>query len=165
MIMRQFIIFFCCMAIFISVAEAKMPDPLDINPKDFEQLVTKDNGKHKMLFIFASWCGQCKKNFPYLLDLHKEYSSQNVEFFPISFDENPMALDKYIGNQPDSSLQVYRFSYRNRFEVGAMFGRLGINYSGAIPHTVLVNPQKQILADGNYRLEPFKKGLELLMNK
>lgn len=50
--------------------------------------VSLDDLKGKYIYIdfWATWCGPCKEEIPYLKDLEKEYTGRNIHFVSISFD-------------------------------------------------------------------------------
>lgn len=44
-------------------------------------------GKHVYIDIWATWCGPCKVEFPYLRKLEAEYRDKNIKFVSISVDD------------------------------------------------------------------------------
>lgn len=44
-------------------------------------------GKYVYLDIWATWCGPCKGEIPFLKEVEKTYHSKNIEFVSISVDE------------------------------------------------------------------------------
>ena len=44
-------------------------------------------GKFVYIDVWATWCGWCKKEFPYLKDLEHEYHNKNIQFVSVSVDE------------------------------------------------------------------------------
>jgi thiol-disulfide isomerase/thioredoxin len=50
-------------------------------------------GKYVYIDIWATWCGPCMYEVPYLKDLIKKYHDKNIEFVSISIDD-----DKYHDN-------------------------------------------------------------------
>ena len=44
-------------------------------------------GKYVYLDIWATWCGPCKVQFPYLRDLEEKYRDRNIVFVSISVDD------------------------------------------------------------------------------
>ena len=43
-------------------------------------------GKVVLVTFFASWCGPCKKEFPALVELYKQYNAQGLEIIAIGVD-------------------------------------------------------------------------------
>ncbi|QTD37408.1 TlpA family protein disulfide reductase [Polaribacter batillariae] len=44
-------------------------------------------GKYVYIDVWATWCGPCLQQIPYLKELTKEYKGKNIEFISISTDE------------------------------------------------------------------------------
>ncbi|TXN34969.1 TlpA family protein disulfide reductase [Flagellimonas hymeniacidonis] len=45
------------------------------------------NGKLVYIDFWATWCGPCKQQFPYLKEIEEEYHDRNIEFVSISLDK------------------------------------------------------------------------------
>lgn len=45
------------------------------------------NGKYVYIDVWATWCGPCKGEIPFLKEIEKTYHSKNIEFVSISVDE------------------------------------------------------------------------------
>ena len=58
----------------------------DINGKT---LSLKDfNGKYLYIDVWATWCGPCKKEIPFLKELEKKFEGKNITFLSLSTDQN-----------------------------------------------------------------------------
>ena len=44
-------------------------------------------GKYVYVDVWATWCGPCKREIPYLKELTEEYAGKDIEFVSISIDE------------------------------------------------------------------------------
>lgn len=60
---------------------------IDINGN--EHYLNEFKGKYVYLDIWASWCGPCNQEIPYLKDLEKTLDNDQVVFVAISIDEEP----------------------------------------------------------------------------
>ena len=61
-------------------------------------------GKYLYVDVWATWCGPCKKEIPFLKELEKAYHGKNIEFVSVSIDKQSdhgkwkkMIIDKELG--------------------------------------------------------------------
>ena len=74
------------------------------NHKGGETSLADLKGKVVYVDVWATWCGPCKREIPYLKDVENEYHGKNIEFVSISIDEKKdydawrnMVSDKELG--------------------------------------------------------------------
>lgn len=95
-------------------------------------------GKILIINFWATWCPPCLKEIPDFIELQAEYAAHNVQFIGIAIDE-PQLVDDYLNfiniNYPILIAEK---------EGGRLAQKLG-NIVSAIPFTVIVNPQQQII--------------------
>lgn len=53
-------------------------------------------GKYVVLDFWASWCPDCRKDIPSMVELYKKYSPKGVIFIGVSFDTNKKTWQKCI---------------------------------------------------------------------
>jgi thiol-disulfide isomerase/thioredoxin len=70
------------------------------------QMVSLDDlkGKNVYIDIWATWCGPCKREIPFLKDLESQYKGKNIEFVSISVDE-PKDHEKWKQMVTDQELK------------------------------------------------------------
>ncbi len=112
-------------------------------------------GKLIMIDFWASWCGPCRRENPFVVSLYKQYKDKNFEIFGVSLDENKQKWEKAI---IDDQLTWFHVSDLKGWEseAGKIYG------VRAIPHTVLINQEGIIIAKNLDREELRKKIEELL---
>lgn len=60
-------------------------------------------GKYVYIDLWATWCGPCKKEFPFLKEVEKAYHDKNIAFVSISID-SPKAHQKWKDMVKDKEL-------------------------------------------------------------
>ena len=60
----------------------------------FNQVIRKYQGKKILIDVWATWCGDCIKGMPKIVDLQKKYP--NVNYLFISIDESLEDLQKGV---------------------------------------------------------------------
>jgi cytochrome c biogenesis protein CcmG, thiol:disulfide interchange protein DsbE len=87
--------------------------------KDASQL----KGKVVYVDFWASWCGPCRKSFPWMKELTERYKDQGLKIVTINLDRDKKAADKFIAE--------YQIPYEVVFDVsGEIAKRYGLD---AIP--------------------------------
>lgn len=64
-----------------------------INLADFK-------GKVIYLDFWASWCGPCRKSFPWMNDLQKKYADQGLVILGVNLDANPEDAHHFLQKIP-----------------------------------------------------------------
>jgi thiol-disulfide isomerase/thioredoxin len=87
-------------------------------------------GKSKYLIIdfWASWCGPCIADMPYLKSLYDKYNNKGLEILGISFDEKRSAWDKSL-LKLDAPWKHLRESKGIRSELGEAYNITSIPYA------------------------------------
>lgn len=120
----------------IAVAGKLSPDfkAKDINGKTY---TLKDfKGKYLYIDTWATWCGPCKREMPYLKELEKKMEGKNITFLGLSTDEDKAAWEKMVKSGELSGVQLL-------LGRGSQFQR-DYNING-IPHFILIDPDGKIV--------------------
>lgn len=120
----------------IAVAGKLSPDfeAKDINGKTYS---LKDfKGKYLYIDMWATWCGPCKREMPYLKELEKKMEGKNITFLGLSTDEDKAAWEKMVKSGELSGVQLL-------LGRGSQFQR-DYNING-IPHFILIDPDGKII--------------------
>ncbi len=72
---------------FNAEAKASVAYTPDGTKVDFGQILEKHKGKKIVVDVWASWCGDCWRNFPKLAAVQKQVDTSKVDFVFLSIDE------------------------------------------------------------------------------
>lgn len=117
------------------------PSPKFVNFENYKGGTTSlDDLKGKFVYIdvWATWCGPCKQQIPFLKKIEDEYHGKNIEFISISTDRKnkynvwkKMIIDRQMGG-----IQLYAgddHSFSQEYQINS------------IPRFILVDPQGNIV--------------------
>ena len=120
------------------------PSPKFVNYENYKggtNSLDDYKGKYVYLDIWATWCGPCKAEIPFLKELEKDFHGRNIEFISISVDK-PQAYEKWRKMVEDESLTGVQLFADNNFE-SEFIRAYGIN---AIPRFILLDPYGNIVS-------------------
>lgn len=63
-------------------------------------------GKYVYVDVWATWCGPCKYEIPFLLKLEEDYHSRNIVFLSYSIDEDRTAWEKFVPEKGLKGVQL-----------------------------------------------------------
>ncbi|HEX8376379.1 MAG TPA: redoxin family protein [Pedobacter sp.] len=102
-----------------------------VSIKDFK-------GKVVYLDIWASWCGPCLKEMPYIKVLKEKYKDQQLEIISISIDTKQEAWKKKISDLNLTGIQLID-------DLGSTKSKIAKDYRIAgVPHFVLIDKNGKI---------------------
>jgi thiol-disulfide isomerase/thioredoxin len=124
------------------------------------QLQSVDQWRGKILVInfWASWCGPCLEEIPEFIRLQQQFQSKNVQFVGIAIEDRQPVADY---------LQRININYPVLIagDAGSLLARQLGNVINAVPFTVIVNQQGQIIhrQPGDLSREQFLQVVEPLL--
>lgn len=98
-------------------------------------------GKYVYIDIWATWCGPCKKEFPYLMEVEKSYKGRKIHFVSLSVDA-PKDKDKWQKYVLDNHLEGLQLITDNAFD-SDFIKKFNI---AAIPRFILIGPDGKIIS-------------------
>jgi thiol-disulfide isomerase/thioredoxin len=109
---------------------------------DAEGKVSKmSDYRGKVLYIdtWATWCGPCKREIPYLKTLEESYHGKNIQFISVSTDKDITAWKSFIAKESMSGLQLHQSQEMEK----TMSYLYAVN---SIPRFVLIDEEGKIVS-------------------
>ncbi|MBD0832577.1 TlpA family protein disulfide reductase [Aestuariibaculum sediminum] len=97
-------------------------------------------GKYVYIDVWATWCGPCKREIPYLKEIEKQYHNKNIEFVSISVDTQNNR-DKWKAMVEDKELGGVQLLADNAFDSKFVQDYL----IKGIPRFILLDPEGNIV--------------------
>ena len=125
------------------------PSPVFENYKDVKggvKSLASFKGKYVYIDVWATWCGPCIQQIPYLQGLEKEYHGKNIEFVSISTDESQRS-----GGTWEAAEQKWRDFVKAKSLTGVQlwagedFAFQQAYQINAIPRFILISPEGTIV--------------------
>ncbi len=116
--------------------------------------VVKEN-KYTLLDFWATWCGPCMREVPYLKSAYDEYKDKGFEIFGVSYDEDSIAWQSTIKKSGLDWVQVSALKGWN-CPTQEMYG------VRSIPRNLLIDSNGTIVAE-NLRGEALAEKLAELL--
>ena len=126
----------------IEEGEIEAPDFALLDPSGKKIKLSDFKGNLVLIDFWASWCAPCRKESPNVVKIYQEHKKRNFTILSVSLDEDPVQWKKAI--QEDGLVWKTHVSDLKGWKSGLpqLYGFDGI------PHTVLVNPDGKIIAQG-----------------
>ncbi|MFT5777858.1 MAG: thiol-disulfide isomerase/thioredoxin [Crocinitomicaceae bacterium] len=126
----------------LSTGKRVAPEIALKNPEGREIKLSSLRGKYVLIDFWASWCGPCRKESPNVVKMYNKYKSKGFTVYSVSLDENKEAWKAAIASDgmvwPNHVSDLLRWNS----PLPQTYG-----FSG-IPHTVLLNPEGNIIGVG-----------------
>jgi len=127
----------------LKVLDLGQPSPKFENFENYDGSTTSLNdlkGKYVYIVIWATWCGPCKYEIPFLKKVEKKYHDKNIHFVSISCDKQrdkekwkKMIADKDLGGIQLITDNDFNTSFISEYRIKG------------IPQFILIDPQGNIV--------------------
>ncbi|MCB1650916.1 MAG: TlpA family protein disulfide reductase [Alphaproteobacteria bacterium] len=114
-----------------------------LTPAQTVEYIHSFKGK-KAVFLYASWCGYCRKAMPDLITIEKQRPGSVIA---VSTDKDPKALLRYLASYPDVPFHVIALKGETQFD--NIEARLNVAPREGIPHFILIDGQNIVAASQN----------------
>lgn len=121
-----------------NLASVGKPSPdfkgVDVNGKEYT--LADFRGKYVYIDVWATWCGPCRQEIPYLKKLDEDYKDAQIVFLSLSVDQDKAKWEKMVKEQSMSGVQLH-IGQNSSFQQA-------YNIEG-IPHFILLDREGRII--------------------
>lgn len=126
---------------------------------EFEKVLHQDNDTTYLINFWATWCGPCVKELPYIEAMTEHYKDEKYQSVLVSLD---------FKNQIDSKLVPFLNKHNIQSEIIVLLDgksskwidRVDKRWSGAIPITIIYNSKERQFLEKQFHNE--KELIELI---
>jgi len=99
-----------------------------------EQALDEHKGEVIYLDFWASWCGPCRKSFPWMNKIEAEYKQQGFSVISVNLDANKALATKFLNEIPASFTVIYdpKGKIAKHFKIQGMPSSMLIGRDGKI---------------------------------
>jgi thiol-disulfide isomerase/thioredoxin len=126
----------------------------DINGKTIS--LDDFKGKYVLIDFWASWCGPCREELPYIKELYKKYHNQGFEIISVAKDDKTESWKKAIVNENIES-------WNHLFATSDNSNIITDYFVNGIPHKVLIDKNGIIIGKWKGSGELNKQDLQQLI--
>ena len=121
-----------------NLASVGKPSPdfkgVDVNGKVYT--LADFRGKYVYIDVWATWCGPCRQEIPYLKKLDEDYKDAQIVFLSLSVDQDKAKWEKMVKEQSMSGVQLHigqDSSFQQAYKIEG------------IPHFILLDREGRII--------------------
>lgn len=126
--------------------------------QNFDKLIAAHKGQVIYLDFWASWCGPCRKSFPWMNEIQAQYKQQGLIIISVNVDNNKALADEFLAEVPANFNVFYdpKGKVARKFKLKGMPSSYIIDRSGKVvsAHVGFTESKK----------EKYQQELEALLN-
>jgi thiol-disulfide isomerase/thioredoxin len=122
-------------------------EPVELARADADALrelrANKNTGKVRMINVWATWCGPCVSEFPDLVEHNLRFRSREFELVTLAaeFPDVEPKVMKFLQKHQASTRNLI-FGTTDKY---ALMEALDPDWNGALPHTLLIDPEGNVI--------------------
>lgn len=119
-----------------------------VDPSEIERWLGQQ-GRPRLLYIYASWCPYCREQTPVTTEIMRDYADK-IDHRSLSFDREKLGLAHYLNNlEKPVLLDPVMASEETYSQIIALLHHHDIYYTGSIPFAVLFDENGKKVAEFN----------------
>jgi len=154
---RTAFVFFAVLTCFVFTSHAQAKDePVKVYtlpPKMIAEYIDKTAGQKRVLLIYTSWCGYCRKKMPGIMDIER---SKKGSVIAVSVDDDYGAYAKYAKKLSDAPFPLILNKGRQEALIQTLKS-YNVKPWNSYPTVVFLNEKGKAVAQGNYSVEQAAK--------
>lgn len=108
----------------------------------------KNAGRPTLVFIYASWCPYCQKEFTSYEMLKEQFPDSTLQTLAISIDKDPLALSDFLLTRfPNKPFTPYHLDTKEIPIFFRALGDRGPQPKGSIPYMVLFDADQKFIQE------------------
>lgn len=107
-------------------------------------------GKYVFIDVWATWCGPCCKEIPYLEELEEKMKNKNIVFVSISCDANRMTWARIVKEKKLGGIQLHMrndSSFKEAYGIGGIPRFILLDKEGRVINTNMTRPSNPKTAE------------------
>jgi thiol-disulfide isomerase/thioredoxin len=131
------LIFVLLVSFFLIFNTVQAKDLSELSAKDqLDKLIEQHHGQVIYVDFWASWCGPCRKSFPWMNKIQSELKSQGFTVISINVDAEQALATKFLEENPANFSVIYdaKGELASFFKIQGMPSSLIINKKGEIKY-------------------------------
>lgn len=109
----------------------------EIDLDGVKKLLANEGIDHKLINVWATWCGPCVTEFPYFVDMNRMYRNREFELITITLDDpdrKQSALNFLVKKQASATNYIFKGDKYAFIEV------MDAKWEGSLPYTTFIAP-------------------------
>lgn len=137
-----------------------------ISVYDISYMVNKAKGNVVFVRVYAMYCPACRNDLPDMNQLAYYYGQERVTFINVCVDDEPRYLENLVTTN-EIYFEPYFVNPYPKGQLTANIQKLGGNYPGKIPYTILLDRQgrKRLEFTGGYSAQEYCKVIDQLLRE
>ena len=126
------------------------PDFTAVDIDGNEYTLADFRGKYVYIDMWATWCGPCKREMPYLKALEEEFADAQIVFLGLSIDKDKEAWEKMVRSGELTGVQLYlgtQSKFQEAYEIDGIPRFILLDKDGRIISNDMTRPSEDATAE------------------